>query len=63
MIEYVISVVIILGTLVYFQLIRKPRILYNSYKMALEKANYKVYAVPFSPLGIPLLKTIQKDTK
>jgi hypothetical protein len=46
-----------------YKLILVPRKLYYVYLNALQKMGYKVYATPFSPLGMPFYHIVEKDKK
>lgn len=54
---------LILVALFVYKLILVPRRLYNFYLKKLQEMGYKVYATPFTPLGIPFMPMIERDKK
>jgi hypothetical protein len=63
MLEYILTIIIILAVWFVYSCIVKPKKLYNSYLNHLLKTPYKVYVQPFQSLGMPFFKIIQKDQK
>jgi hypothetical protein len=61
MIEIVVSLLIIVSLICFVSLILRPKKLYNTYLREIQKLGYKVYNIPFAPLGAPYYKILKKD--